>query len=580
MSTFKLRQYQIDLKKNVYDAWSAGFKNVLAVSPTGSGKAKTLCVLAKELAYEHGFPVSIIVHRRELLAQLCMDLAELDIPHNIIAQKAHILQIIEEERRTHKKNFYDYRSPITVVSVDTLNARSAKYKEWAERQRVWIVDEAAHLLANNKWGKAVALLPNAIGAGFTATPERLDKKGLGRHAFGVFDTMVIGPTVRYLMSEGYLSHYKIIVPKSDYRDFLKDSGSETSDYTFEARNAASLNSHIIGDVVKNYISYVNGKQAIVFADSKAAGERFEKEFRDKGVKAKLLTGDTPDKERLNGVYEYRTGMLQVLINVDLFDEGFDVPGTDVVIMARPTKSVSKYLQMFGRALRPVYAKGFDLTTREGRLEAQRAGPKPHAIVIDHVGNIGVGRKSGHGFPDKVRTWTLDNIVKKRDSINLIRICQSITCNSPFDRSLEACPFCGNADRPYNRSGSNVSAREALKHVDGDMELLDPDTIRELEQEMHLEDPYEREERISRSIGRAAGIHARKNQIERIETQKQLVHAIALWCGREARAGYTDRQIKKRFALTFGESITLALSEPKARMDQYIRDIKEDLGIYE
>lgn len=584
MTSFRLRPYQLDLKQAVYDSWNAGFKNVLAISPTGSGKAKTLCVLASELAHQYGMPCCIIVHRQELVVQLCMDLAELDIPHNIIAQKSTILQIINEEKRTHGKNFYNYQAPVTVVSVDTLNARANKHYEWCQRQRVWIVDEAAHLLENNKWGKAVKLLPNALGAGFTATPERLDKKGLGRHAFGVFDTMVLGPSVKWLISEGYLANYHIIVPKSDYREFLKDNGSETADFTQEARNFASLNSHIIGDVVKTYIERVNGKQTILFADSQEAGKLYEKEFLSKGISAKLLTGDTPAKERLDGVHDFAKNKIQVLINVDLFDEGFDVISREgfkiieAVIMARPTKSISKFLQMFGRSLRPAFAKGYDLSTREGRLAAQAASYKPRAIVIDHVGNIGIGRKTGHGLPDKVRQWTLDNIVKRRQNVNLIRICQNITCNLVFDRALHACPFCGCEDKPYGRRSSDVSPREALKLVDGDMELLDPDTIRHLEKEMDLEDPYKMEERITRAIGKAAGVHARKNQLERIEMQKTLVQTIALWCGREARAGYTDRQIKKRFAMEFGDNITVVLSEPRAEMERYNNWIKSELGI--
>lgn len=548
-----LRPYQVSLIENIYNDWTNGARNVLAISPTGSGKALTLCMLASDQAFNKGLPTTIKVHRKELVAQLCMTLAQLDIPHNIIAQKATILEVIEAERRAHDKSFYDINSPITVVSVDTLLSRMDKYKNWGEQQRVWILDEAAHQLKSNKWGKVTACMPNAIGVGFTATPQRLDKKGLGRHAFGLFDTITIGPTVRWLIDNNFLSKYKVVAPVSDYRDYLKDSGSETTDYTHKAREHASIHSHIVGDVVENYMKWINGKQAIVFADSIKAGRLMEDKFKEYGIPAKLLTGETPSKERLNGVFDYREGKIKALINVDLFDEGFDVPGTDAVIMARPTKSLGKYLQMCGRALR--VAKG-----------------KEFAVIIDHVGNV-----KYHGLPDKIHRWTLDNVVKKRETTNLIRICMNTMCNAPFDRALDACPYCGNADKPYSRSGGERSPKEMLDMVDGDMELLDPETIRELEKEIELEDPYKLEERVTRAAGEVAGKGARKKQIERIEMQKKLSDTIALWAGREKFYGYTDRQIKKRFYNTFGESITMALSLPRAEMEKFNNVIIEDLG---
>ncbi len=552
-----LRDYQVALKEGIYNAWGNDIKNVLAISPTGSGKAMTLCTLADELA-KQGYPTTIMVHRKELVAQLCMTLAQLDIPHNIIAQKNTIKEIMQSELRAHGKQFYDYRSQITVVSVDTLLSRADKYKDWCNKQRVWILDEAAHMLKDNKWGECVGMLPNAIGVGFTATPQRLDKKGLGRHAFGLFDIMIVGPTVRELIDRGYLSKFKIVAPKSDYRDYLQDDGNTTKDYTTKARNYASLHSHIIGDVVDNYKKFAMGTQAIVFADSIEAAQRMEAEFIKEGIPAKLLTGETPSAERFKGVMDFADNKTKVLLNVDLFDEGFDILKKegfriiDTVIIARPTKSLSKFLQQCGRGLRP-------------------ADYREHSLIIDHVGNV-----KYHGLPDKIRMWTLDNIVRKRDTTNLMRICMSETCNAPFDRTLDACPFCGNTDKPYTRNVSEMSPREALKVVDGDMELLDPETIRELEKELNLEDPLVTEMRVARVAGKAAGIKARRNQQERIEMQKELAQTIALWAGKMKTQGLTDRQTKKRFMIEFSEGITVALSLPRRDMEEINQMVKDAL----
>lgn len=543
MSKISLRDYQIKLIQDIYSGWSSGYRNVMAVSPTGSGKAFTLCTLAEELAYSHRMETTIKVHRKELVSQLCMSLAKLGVYHNVIAQKNTVLDIIEQERREYGSSYYQPNSPITVVSVDTLLSRKEKYKEWGERQKVWILDEAAHQLKDNKWGKATEIMPNAIGVGFTATPQRLDKKGLGRHAFGLFDVMVQGPTVRYLIDNGFLSKYKVVVPPSQYREYLKEDGNDSKDYTHEAREYASIHSGITGDVVDNYIKFINGKQAIVFADSIKAGMLMEANFAEKGVAAKLLTGDTPDKERAKGVNDYRDGKIKVLINVDLFDEGFDVPGTYAVIMARPTKSLSKFLQMCGRSLRVAVGKDY-------------------AVLIDHVGNI-----KYHQLPDKIRRWTLDNIVKKRERVNLIRICGNTNCNSPFDRALHQCPFCGHEDHKSGRAGGERSPKEALEMVDGDLELLDPEMIRQLEREIDLEDPDSIAERVTKAAGPIAGKSARKKQLERIEMQKVLSQTIAEWAGIQKQMHrYSDRSIKKKFYNVFDETITVALSLTRSDME--------------
>lgn len=559
--SYTLRPYQEDLKAKIYKAFSEGFKAPLAVMPTGSGKAVTLCSVAYDFAigkkFGHVLPTVILVHRKELVSQLCVTLSRASVMHNIIAPRNVIVNIISAQRRATGKQWYNHNAPITVVSVDTLNSRIETHSKWVKEIKVWIQDEAAHVLKENKWGRVISHFPNAVGIGFTATPQRLDKRGLGSHADGVFDTMVLGPSTKWLIQENFLSKYKVVVPPGDYTEHLKKA-NEGSDFTRESMIMASRESHIIGDVVKNYIKFANGKQAIVFASDIEAATRMEKEFNTNGIAAKTLTGETPDKERNQGVIDFEEEKIKVLINVDLFDEGFDVPGIECVIMARPTMSVSKYLQMVGRGLRIKKGKKF-------------------AIIIDHVGNI-KGAGGNHGLPCQRRIWTLDRIVKRRDTTNLIRICSNETCNSPYDRLLHECPYCGVAYiKQYNRSGG-TTAREALKHVDGDLMMLDPETLKELESEIILESPEEIANRVALAAGTPAGIRAAKNQQERIETQKQLAEVIALWAGKMKHYGDSDRQIHKRFYLTYDMSITGALSMKKAEMLQIMGEIRNEIGI--
>lgn len=544
-----LRPYQEQMKSEIYNHWDSGIKNVLLVLPTGMGKTRTFCAIAVEKA-KQGLHVAISVHRKELVQQISLTLAEQGIVHNIIAPRPVILGIIGAQRQLLKKQFYDYNGMISVISVDTLNARILDHKEWAKKVKVWITDEAAHLLKENKWGRAVAYFNNAIGLGVTATPERLDKRGLGRHADGVFDTMVEGPNSRWGIDKGYLSSYRIVVPKSDYREFLKETKGD-SDFSKEAMTFASEKSRIVGDIVENYQKFAAGKQAIVFASDIGSAFRIEKKFKEVGITAKTLTGDTADKERFDAMVDYREKKTKVLINVDLFDEGLDVPGIEAVIMGRPTKSLGKYLQMVGRGLRT--AKG-----------------KPYLILIDHVGNV-----KDHGLPDSIRRWTLDRIIRRRKKINLIRFCQNVTCNSPYDRLLSECPYCGNADTS-GTSRSGGGGRVGPTQVDGDLVMLDPDTYRELEANTRLEDPAKLAERVSKVAGGAAGLSAMEKQRERIQTQKELAQVVAEWAGAQRqRYGLTDRMIHKKYYMLYEKTIWESLGEPRAEMLETINELKGD-----
>ncbi len=562
-----LRPYQNDLQNALFHEWERGIRSVLAVSPTGSGKALTLVDSAIKLVNQ-GFPVCIEVHRKELVQQLCNTLSEEGAEHNIIAPTNIIKSVIANERKMVGRSFYKYNSPITVASVDTLNSRIKSHESWRKNIKALIIDEAAHVTKTNKWGRTVEYFPGALIAGFTATPRRLDRRGLGaatpeKDNDGVFETMVEGPTVNWLIDEGYLANYRIAIPESKYRKFL-ESASSDADYTRQNMAQASLKSHIEGDVVESYKKYCDGKQVIVFASDIATAERMEHEYKEAGITAKTLTGDTADNVRVDSLIDFREGLIKVLINVDLFDEGLDVSGIEGVIMARPTKSLGKFLQICGRGLRPVYAKGYDLSTREGRLAAQAAGMKPHAILIDHVGNI-----DEHGLPDRIHKWSLDRPGRRMKNISFHRICKNTMCNAPFDRTLHACPYCGHEDVPVPRE---LTGREALEQIDGDMFLLTPEQARQLWDETILETPAQVAAKVRMVAGEAAGKLAAKRQLERIEMQKNLSEQIAIWSGVQTRKGLTVRSIQKKFKMDFNMTITEALSMSRAEMENIMEDI--------
>lgn len=554
----KLRDYQQKIKEDIYTAWRNGYKRVLLVLPTGMGKTVTFCSITNDLAIlRHkevlpnvfNYPTAIVVHRKELVQQICLTLADMKIQHNIIATQNVIRGIIASERKVHNRTYYNHSANVTVISVDTLNSRILKYEDWARTIKFWITDEAAHLLKDNKWGKAVAYFPNAVGLGVTATPERLDRKGLGSHVDGVFDCIVEGPNTAWGIKHGFLSKYKIAIPDSDYRQFLKAAG-DGADYTKVAMAEASRKSQIIGDVVKNYQKFADGKQAIVFTTDIDTGHKMEDEFNAAGIKAKILSSRNTDQERLQALIDYREKKISVLINVDLFDEGLDVPGIECVILARPTMSLGKFLQMIGRGLRIM--KG-----------------KSHMILIDHVGNV-----IQHGLPCQKRFWTLDRIVKRKSKVNLIRICKNVECCAPFDRTLSECPYCGRVD-VRNKDGAS-NPREALEQVDGDLYLLDPEVLRIIEKDATLEDPAHLAERVKHAAGPIAAISVMKKQQERITTQRELSDLIASWAGRLRHQGFSDRMIHKYFYAHFEMTITESLSLKRAEMLKLMEIINENI----
>jgi superfamily II DNA or RNA helicase len=551
----QLREYQIEIKDRVYKEYSKGKRSILLVLPTGCGKTVTFVSMVEEISRNEQFgenhSSAIMVHRKELLAQISLTLAGEGIVHNIIAPAATIRNIIALQRQQYGKQFYNHNSNVTILSVDTLNSRISRYGDWAKGIKFIVVDEAAHVLKANKWGRAVDLFPQARILGVTATPQRLDKKGLGIETDGVFEKIIVGVTPRWAIDNGYLSKYKIVAPKSDYEQYLGHNKSTTSDYSKEQMSDASEKSQIVGDVVQNYQKFAAGKQSIVFASDIASARRMEKEFLDVGIPAKLLTGESSDKERFDGVQAFKDNKINVLLNVDLFDEGFDIAVSkdkkivEIVSLARPTMSLGKYLQTIGRALRP-------------------APNKEYALIIDHVGNI-----KRHGLPCTERKWSLDRPEKRRNLESLVRICNG--CAAAYERSLTECPFCGLEATSKTRDGGG---RTPPDQVDGDLFLIDPDTLRELEHATILETPESIGQRVGAAAGLIAGKSAAKKQRERIEVQQKLAEVVANWAGQMKSKGMTDRQIHKEYYIKFGKTISQSLAEPRLQMTEMIEELSD------
>lgn len=535
----QLRPDQLALKQGIYAGWNSGHRNMLAVLPTGGGKSVVVADIVNE-KNNLGAKQAVIAHRKELVGQMSLHIASRGVKHRIIGPKSTVSNIIANHRREFNGQcFVNPSANCAVAGVDTLVSRFDDLKQWGSQIDDWTIDEGHHVLRNNKWGRAITLFPNACGLGVTASPGRADGMGLGAHADGVYDDMIIGPSPRELMAIGAITDFEYVVPASDFKiddDAITDSG----DFSPKKMKEASKKSRIVGDVVKEYILRAFGKRGIVFAtDVETAGE-MARRFKEFGIPAEAVSAETPEATRDEYVRRFRDGRILVLVNVDLFGEGFDVPAVEVVSLARPTASLAVFLQQCGRALRAM----------TGKL---------YGLIIDHVSNY-----KRHGFPDKQRYWTLDRREKRGkrepdpEEIPLT-VCKN--CSRPYERVLPRCPRCGT--EPEIGAGG----RGSIEVVDGDLILLDRAKLAQMRAAIELESPASVAQRVAMAAGPFAGKGAANNQIERIAMQQRLSDAIARWAGYQRFYGRDDQQSYRRFYLTLGVDVLTALTLPRADMEK-------------
>src|ERR1700679_3414882 len=207
MSTPMLRNYQIKLIAELFDAWNAGNQNVLIQLPTGGGKT----IITSEVIKTLNIPTIFCAPRMELISQPSLVLAQNNIPHDIITNGATIRSIISMHMQETYRSWYKPGANIIVASIDTLiKKRDPRFKNI----QLLVMDEAHNVLKKNKWGRAVEMFPNAKGLYLTATPIRADGYGLGRHTDGVIDYMIHGPSGRELINDNFLSPYIIYNPRT------------------------------------------------------------------------------------------------------------------------------------------------------------------------------------------------------------------------------------------------------------------------------------------------------------------------------------------------------------------------------
>lgn len=410
---FILRHYQQQAISDLRGAYRDGARAPLLVMPTGAGKTCVMAEIMRSLA-ARGRSAFVLVHRRELIAQTSRKLDLAGVDHGIIAA-----------------GVTGANASIQVASVQTLARRLAGVTTSPD---LVLIDEAHHATAGS-WARVLGHWPGALRLGVTATPVRLDGRGLS----AVFDRLVHGPSVADLVFTGFLCPAKIYAPpmRADLHKLVTRAGDYAAGDAAERLDRPT----VTGDAIEHYQRLAKAQPAIVFCCTTQHAEHVAVSFRAAGHTAATLLGSTQPEQRDRLVQQFAAGDLKLLVTVDVISEGFDVPAASCAILLRPTASLGLYLQQVGRVLRPA----------EG---------KPHAVILDHVGNV-----HRHGFPDDHRDWSLDDRLRTGRGGNSqpapsVRICPQ--CFAAF-KPAPVCPCCGAHCAP--------EPKRAMRQVDGELQEL-------------------------------------------------------------------------------------------------------------
>lgn len=369
-----LREYQTELIARTRKSWATGHKRPCIVLGCGGGKSVIVAEIARKTT-ENKKRVLFIVHRKELCDQI---------------------------RHTFEWWGVDMDF-CTIGMVQTVTRRLTKIRP----PSLIITDENHHCLANS-YRRIYEAFPGAYCVGVTATPVRLDGSGLG----DVNDDLIVGPPTRWLIDNGYLAPYKYYSVKLIDADALRTKRGEY-DLT-----GVVLDRKIYGDVIQSYRKFADGLKAICYCPSIPYSEQMAERFRAAGIPAAHIDGATDKHERDRVIADFRAGKIQVLCNVDLISEGFDVPDCGAAILLRPTKSLTLYIQQAMRCM--------------------RYKPGKTAVIIDHVGNV-----FRHGFPDDDRQWDLyAKPDKKSRKKSEVRAKECPECMAAVPSAAAECPHCG------------------------------------------------------------------------------------------------------------------------------------------
>ena len=409
----ELRLYQQDLLAQVQVALARSpDARVMMQLPTGGGKTRIAGELLSRWLND-GRKAAWLTHRRELATQTEAMLREAGVPATA------------NMRWTPQANAPTIINGVVILMAQTVSRRTGKRQIWASygSDDLLIIDEAHHATADG-WARAINQWPGPV-VGMTATPWRLLEKERFDH---LFEELHCGPQVNQLQAEGWLCNTQVRMPKPE--DIIRGGAVTAGDYN-ESGILRANRDHpdvMTAGALRFWQTHTAGRQTVLYAVSKDHAHNLTAVFKDAGIPAAVMLSDTPPEERARVVQSFGNGTLQVLVNVAVATEGFDLPDAACVVLTRPTMSLSLYLQMVGRGLRPKPDNG-------------------DCLILDLAGN-----SLRHGLPEEYREWSLQARGATLPGESLLVRCPSCECLSPA--ASHQCDNCGAPfGEPCNRCGA-------------------------------------------------------------------------------------------------------------------------------
>lgn len=357
----KLRPYQIQGIRDIFDAWNPATKdlmNVLFQMPTGTGKTTVFSEIVRRARLKNK-TILIVVHRKELVEQIVDRLSNFEIEAGIISGQFKP----------------DTEKEVQVATIQSLSNRQYPAAD------IIIIDECHHAKAAT-YKKLWEIYPKARFLGVTATPIRMSGEGFS----DLFDILVNCGKLSEFVAQGYLVKVRHLVGMTPNLSSIR---VKMNDYAQDELGELMQDTELMADLVESYHKKAEGKKTIVFAVNIEHSRQIVQRYRMEGIPADHIDANTPKKEREEILQRFRDGQIKVLSNVDIVSEGFDVPDCEVVQLARPTKSLPLYLQQVGRCMRP-------------------SPGKTEGIVLDNA-----GLWLEHGFCQQDRLWTLKGKKKRK-----------------------------------------------------------------------------------------------------------------------------------------------------------------------
>ena len=465
-----LRDYQ----QSIYNQIMESQQDAVFQLETGGGKTPIIAKLNDK-------PTINIAHRNMLIEQISQTLTNVGIYHKIIGNSQ-----IEKRCQLYQRN-HGIKHRDSGVYVGTIQSIIARHK--AGRLNIdtnlpyqIIIDECHHVANGNMWAKLGEIFPNARFIGATATPCRLDGQGLHKDCGGLFDELVQAEQLKdngtlWLIANGYLADYEAYCPPdvdmsmlSAYAD-VKKLSAEFTPKELEKWADAKISLAVIGDIIKQYQKLASDKTSIVFCPTIKVADQLSQAFKKYGLVSTYIASTLSFVENMRRVDAFRRGEVQILCNVEMATEGFDLPSAECLIILRPTASFVLHKQMIGRVMRP-------------KTDNKKA------IIIDHVGNI-----IKHGLPDDKVEWTLHGTPNNKTEATA----PCSLCDFVHNVYLKKCPNCG-ADNWMRSIDAEDARAVAVKMVDVALvRRVRNHFIEKERQELQIQRKLEQEQKLSSEI---------------------------------------------------------------------------------